>query len=79
MAQLTRITLTNGVCRYFRCPYQANVIKILDMVSNTIVVIAVYAASTAYILATRYNDNLGFILSGLREQQESSLVFFPLF
>src|SRR5580765_921234 len=38
MPQLTRMTLNKGACRYFRCPYQAKVMKIFEMVSRTIVV-----------------------------------------
>jgi len=41
MPQLIRMTLKSGACRYFRCPYQAKVMKILEMVSRTIVVILV--------------------------------------
>src|SRR5579864_7741669 len=34
MPQLTRITSASGLLRYFRCPYQAKVMKMLEMVSR---------------------------------------------
>jgi hypothetical protein len=38
--QLKKITLGRGVLRYLRWPYQAKVMKILEMVNSTIVVIS---------------------------------------
>src|SRR5690242_13367598 len=38
ISQLTRITLKRGAWRYFKCPYQAKVMKILEMVRSNIVV-----------------------------------------
>src|SRR6202048_3172957 len=35
--QLTKITFHKASCRYFKCPYQAKVMKILETVSNNIV------------------------------------------
>src|SRR5260370_32925150 len=37
MPQLARITFHNASLRYFRWPYQANVIKMFEMVSSKIV------------------------------------------
>jgi hypothetical protein len=39
MSQLTKITFGRGVVRYFKWPYQENVMKMFEMVSSTIVVI----------------------------------------
>ena len=41
------MTLSSGTSRYFKCPYQANVMKMLEMVSNTIVVIVSMLHQTA--------------------------------
>src|ERR1700760_41890 len=43
--QLTRITFQRGTSRYFRCPYQANVIKMFDPMSNRMVHIRCLDAS----------------------------------
>src|SRR4051794_23838608 len=37
MPQLMRITLSSGALRYFRCPYQANVMKTFETSSSRIV------------------------------------------
>jgi hypothetical protein len=52
MAQLMTMTLNSGTSRYFKCPYQANVMKMLEMVSNTIVVIVFYAASNGPVFSS---------------------------
>src|ERR1700680_3759733 len=36
ISQLTTITLYSGTSRYFKCPYQAKVMKMLEMVSSAI-------------------------------------------
>src|SRR5580658_2196871 len=41
ISQLTTITLNKGAWRYLRWPYQAKVMKILERVSNRIVVIRI--------------------------------------
>jgi hypothetical protein len=38
--QLTRITIHKGESLYLRCPYQAKVMKMFEIVSNKIVCIA---------------------------------------
>ena len=38
MSQLITMTLKSGADRYLRCPYQANVIKMLDRVRSRIVI-----------------------------------------
>jgi len=35
--QLTKITRSRGLLLYFRCPYQARVMKIFEMISKTTV------------------------------------------
>src|SRR5271154_2655869 len=40
ISQLTKMTLNSGVWRYFRWPYQANVMKMFEMVSSSRVVIS---------------------------------------
>jgi hypothetical protein len=39
IAQLAAIRRGSGALRYFKCPYQAKVMKILEIVSRTMVVI----------------------------------------
>jgi hypothetical protein len=39
MAQLIRMTLKRGALRYFKCPYQAKVIKMLEIVRRMMVYI----------------------------------------
>jgi hypothetical protein len=39
MPQLTMITFQRASFRYFRCPYQAKVMKMLEIKSNTMVLI----------------------------------------
>src|SRR5882672_7636788 len=45
MPQLARITFQSPSFRYFKCPYQAKVMKILEIVSNTIVRIRICRSS----------------------------------
>jgi hypothetical protein len=37
MPQLARIAIHSGVSLYLRCPYQASVMKMLEIVNNMIV------------------------------------------
>jgi len=39
MSQLTNIAIHNGELLYFKCPYQAKVIKIFEISKSTIVFI----------------------------------------
>src|SRR5450755_762198 len=41
MIQLMRITLNSGTSRYFRWPYQAKVMKMLEMVRSRIVIMRI--------------------------------------
>src|ERR1700719_3108715 len=41
VSQLITMTLNSGAWRYFRCPYQAKVMKMLDSVRSRIVVMQV--------------------------------------
>ena len=45
MPQLARITFQSASFRYFKCPYQAKVMKMLEIVNNTMVRILIGRSS----------------------------------
>src|SRR6185369_1344257 len=57
--QLTRIVAMSGAFLYLRCPYQATVMKVLEIIRSTIVLSCILSPSSLYGFAkSRFHDLL---------------------